>query len=377
MSVKINRRDFLKIALGGAAGLAVTSCAPQATPTAKVIEKIVEVTRQVEGKTVVETVVKEITATPPPTAAPAEVAPVLGTFPRRETLIVRQLTGRVGTPDNFNEWVGWKWRDRGTQNLANEPFWSVDFATGNIINGVADGDPKYNADFTEVTIPLRQGVTYSDGEPFTSADVVFTVETLMKYEGLSAHSFFVDNVASVTAEDDYTVKFVLKQPNSRFHTTFLDRWGCTWIMPKHIFEKEADPVQFTFNPYVGTGPYKLHSFDPNGLWTAWERREDWDKSPTGIMYGEPVPKYIIIQAFADEGTQILSQLTHQLDVAELSADGLKALLSQSKTSRAYQPTFPFVVNNDPCITGILFNTARAPFDNLDVRWALVLAIDIV
>jgi len=36
-----------------------------------------------------------------------------------------------------------------------------------------------------------------------------------------------------------------------------------------------------------------------------------------------------------------------------------------------------VVNNDPCITGILFNTARAPFDNLDVRWALVLAMDIV
>ncbi len=64
-------------------------------------------------------------------------------------------------------------------------------------------------------------------------------------------------------------------------------------------------------------------------------------------------------------------------MAELSADGLKALLAQSKTSRAYQPTFPFVVNNDPCITGILFNTARKPFDNVDVRWALTLAIDIV
>ena len=187
----------------------------------------------------------------------------------------------------------------------------------------------------------------------------------------------MDNVESVTAEDDYTVKFVLKQANSRFHTTFLDRWGCTRFFPKHIFEKEADPVQFPFNPYVGCGPYKLHSFDAQGGWTAWEKREDWDKSPTGILYGEPKPKYVIYQYFADEGTQILSQLTHQLDVAELSADGLKALLAQSKTSRAYQPTFPFVVNNDPCITGVLFNTARPPFDNVDVRWALVLAIDIV
>ena len=298
-------------------------------------------------------------------------------MPRERTLIVRNLTGRVGTPDNFNQWVGWKWPDRGMQNLADEPLWSVDFATGTIINGVADGDPTYSPDFMSLTVPLRHGVTWSDGEPFTSADVVYTVETLMQYEGFNAHSFFVENVENVTALNDYTVKFDLKQANSRFHTTFLDRWGCTRFFPKHIFELQADPVQFPFNPYVGCGPYKLHSYDPQGNWTAWEKRADWDKSPTGIMYGEPKPRYIIFKNFDTEGDQILAQLAHQLDVAELSTDSLKVLLAQSNTSRPYQPTFPFVVNNDPAITGVLFNTARAPFDNLDVRWALVLAIDIV
>lgn len=380
MSKKINRRKFLHMSAAGVAGLVISSCtpastAPVAAPTAQVVEKQVEVTRVVEvaGTPVVEVV----TATPEPTKPPEAVADILGTFPRRETVIARQLTGRVGTPDNMNLWVGWKWQDRGLQNLADEPFWSVDFATGKIINGSADGDPTYNEDFTSLTVPLRKGVAWSDGEPFTAADVVFTVETIMKYDGFGANSYFTEYVESVSAVDDYTVKFDLLKANSRFHTTFLDRWGCTRIMPKHIFEKEADPVQFTFNPYVGCGPYKLHSFDPQGSWTAWEKRADWDKSPTGILYGEPKPKYIIIQYFADEGAQILSQLTHQLDVAELSADGLKALLAQSKTSRAYQPTFPYVVNNDPCITGILFNTARAPFDNVDVRWALILAMDIV
>jgi peptide/nickel transport system substrate-binding protein len=382
MSKKMSRRKFLEMSATGAAGLVVAACqpAPAAPSTPQVVEKEVEVTRIVEGTPQVVKEVQVVTATPPPptpTQAPEAVADVLGTFPRRETVIARQLTGRVGTPDNMNLWVGWKWQDRGLQNLADEPLWSVDFATGNIIHGLAEGDPKYSADFTSLTVPLRKGVTWNDGQPFTAADVVFTVEALKKFEGFSAHSYFVDNVDKVTAVDDYTVKFDLKQANSRFHTTFLDRWGCTRIMPKHIFEKEADPVQFTFNPYVGCGPYKLHSFDPQGFWTAWERRADWDKSPTGIMYGEPKPKYIIIQAFDNEGAQILSQLTHQLDVAELSADGLKALLAQSKTSRAYQPTFPFVVNNDPCITGILFNTARPPFDKVDVRWALILAIDIV
>ena len=300
-----------------------------------------------------------------------------GGFPREETLITRILTGRVGTPDNFNHWVGWKWQDRGMQNLADEPLWTVDFATGEIINGSASGDPTYNEDFTTLTVPLREGVAWSDGEPFTAADVVYTIETIMEHSGFNAHTFFVDNVESVTALDDHTVEFVLKQPNSRFHTTFLDRWGCTRIFPKHIFEQQEDPTLFEFNPYVGCGPYKLHSYDPQGSWTAWEKREDWDKSPTGILYGEPQPRYIVFQFFADEGAQILAQLTHQLDVVELSADGLKALLAQADTSRAYQPTFPFVINNDPCITGIVYNTARAPFDNVDVRWALTLAIDIV
>lgn len=354
MSAKMSRRDFLSLLAASAGGAVLAACS--------------------RGPDTVEVVV---TATPGPTSVPEAVADVMGTFPRRETLIVRGLTGRVGSPDNMNLWVGWKWQDRGLQNLADEPLWSVDFATGKIIPGLADGDPTYNADFTSLTIPLRQGVAWNDGQPFTADDIVFTVETLQAHDGFNAHTFFVDNVASVTAVDDHTVQFELKQPNSRFHTTFLDRWGCTRIMPKHIFEKEEDPVLFTFNPYVGCGPYKLHSFDPQGTWTAWEKRADWDKTPTGMMYGEPKPKYIIFQIFDNEGAQILAQLNHELDVAELSADGLKALLAQSQTSRAYQPTFPFVVNNDPAITGIVFNTARPPFDLLDVRWALLLALEIV
>jgi peptide/nickel transport system substrate-binding protein len=347
MSQEINRRDFMKLLTASTGGLVLASS---------------------WGLTVI----------PEGTAQAKEAfSAQMGTFPREETLITRILTGRVGTPDNFNQWVGWRNQDRGMQNLADEPLWSVDFATGEIISGSAASEPVYNEDFTSLTVPLREGVAWSDGVPFTAADVVYMVETEMQYEEFSAHNYFVDNVASVTAPDDYTVVFDLKQPNSRFHTTFLDRWGCNRIFPKHIFEQEEDPVQFAFNPYVGCGPYKLHSYDPQGAWTAWEKREDWDKSPTGIMYGEPKPKYIVFQFFADEGAQILAQLTHQLDVAELSADGLKALLAQSDSSRAYQPTFPFVVNNDPCITGINYNTAKAPYDSVDVRWALTLAIDIV
>src|SRR5512134_1318772 len=151
MSRKMSRRDFIRLVTAGTGGLVIASCTP-------------------ETITVVETkeVIKEVTPTAKPVVQEA-VADVLGTFPRRETFICRQLTGRVGTPDNMNLWVGWKWQDRGLQNLADEPLWSVDFATGKIINGLADGDAKYNKDFTECTIPLRKGVTWNDGKPFTAA----------------------------------------------------------------------------------------------------------------------------------------------------------------------------------------------------------------
>lgn len=376
----MKRLIFILVAL-----VLLVACQPAAPVEVEVTRVVTEEVTRVVTETIVEEgaevevtrIVTEVVEVPVEEEMEAvDAEPVLGTLPRSETLIAGILTGRVGAPGNFNEWVGWKNRDRGMQNLANEPLWSVDFATGEIINGLASGEPVYNEDFTALTIPLREGVTWQDGEPFTSADVVFTVETLMANSGFNANTFFVENVASVTAPDELTVAFELTQPNSRFHTTFLDRWGSTWIMPKHIFETVEDPITFEFNPFVGTGPYKLHSYDEAGFWTVWEKREDWQNSPTGILYGEPKPQYIVFQAFANEGAKVVAQLTHQLDAVDLSAEGLSAALAQGDTVRAYQPQFPWVVNNDPAMTGITFNTKVAPFDESDVRWALLLSIDI-
>lgn len=298
-------------------------------------------------------------------------------LPREETLIVNQLTGRTGAPDNFNEWVGWKWRDRGMQQLMNEPLWSIDFATGQIINGLAATPPEYNDDFTQVIIRLREGVYWSDGVPITADDVVFTIELIKSTPGMNYQAPMDDNVKRVYALDPHTVVIELKQPNSRFHTYFLDRWGCLWIMPKHVFEKVEDPLTFKFNPPVSSGPYVLHSYDPGGYWTVWERREDWERTPTGILFGMPKPKYVVVRAYGDPASKVLAMLRHELDAADLTAEALKAALSQGRTIRAYQPSFPWVVNSDPCITGLTFNTAIFPYDNPEVRWALVLAIDIV
>ncbi|MGQ9622184.1 MAG: ABC transporter substrate-binding protein [Candidatus Caldatribacteriaceae bacterium] len=298
-------------------------------------------------------------------------------IPREETLIVDQLTGRVGTPSNFNLWAGWRWQDRGLQQLCMEPLWTVDYATGEIIPGLAAELPKYNEDFTQMTVKLRQGLSWSDGVPITADDVIFTIDLHVRNASLLYHGPMAEFVEKAEKTDDYTVVVTLKGPNSRFHAHFLDRWGCLRIMPKHVFEKVEDPTTFEFNPPVSSGPYVLYDYDPAGFWTLWERREDWDKTPTGILYGKPQPKYVLFQAFESEEGKILAQLRHELDMAQQTPEGLKAVLEKSNTARAWRKEWPWVVNIDPCITGIMFNNMVAPYNNKEVRWALTLSIDIV
>jgi len=307
-------------------------------------------------------------------AALAQLPPGI---PREETLIVDQLTGRVGTPSNFNLWAGWRWQDRGIQQLLLEPLWTVDYATGEIISGLAAELPIYNEDFTQMTIKLRQGVYWSDNTPLTADDVVFTIDLHMRLAGLPYHGPMAELVEKVEKTDDYTVIVNLKVPNSRFHTHFLDRWGCLRIMPKHIFDKVEDPLTFEFNPPVACGPYTLYDYDPAGFWTLWERREDWDRTPTGMLFGEPKPKYVLFQAFESEESRILAQLRHELDMAQHTPEGLRAVLEKSDTARGWRKEWPWVVNIDPCITGIMFNSMVEPYNLKEVRWALALAINMV
>jgi peptide/nickel transport system substrate-binding protein len=303
----------------------------------------------------------------------------ISNLPREETIIIENPQGTITNPTWFNIWVVARGgNSTGLQQLGMDALWYIDPDAG--IDGVWDNSlaadkPQYNADFTEMTVKLRDGIYWSDGVEFTADDVVYTVETQIKNPSMIWGPVFAASVDKVTAPDKRTVVFKLKRPNSRFHATFTVRWNAAWIMPKHIFEKAPDPTKFDFNPPVTIGPYKLHSFDPNGKWYIWEKREDWQRTSLA-RYGEPGPKYA---AYIDPGPpdkRVILQLNHQLDIIhDTSPEGVFTLVKQSPSSRGWFKGFPYA-HPDPTLPAVLFNHQVQPFDNADVRWALALLIDI-
>jgi peptide/nickel transport system substrate-binding protein len=315
-------------------------------------------------------------------AVPAQeeaVAPPITEFPREETLIINNPEPPATNPDMFNMWVagnGASWAN-GLHQLALDTLWFIDpdeGLDGSLYNQLAAEPWQYNDDFTEMTVNLREGILWSDGEEFTADDVVYTVETQIATPGMVWSAPFSENVESVEAVDDYTVKFNLKQPNSRFHALFSVRWNGAWIMPEHIFSEVEDVMAYDFNPPVSLGPYTLNSYDPNGYWYIWEKREDWDKTAIA-PYGEPAPQYVIYRSIPSTDNRLIEMVNGNLDmIHDLTPEGMFSLVEQSPTSRGWFPGFPFA-HPDPTLPMVIFNTQDERFDDKRVRWALALMLD--
>ena len=119
-------------------------------------------------------------------------------------------------------------------------------------------------DGKSVTWKLKQGVKWSDGKPFTSADVVFTYQYFSNPDtGSTTNRELLKNVEAI---DDYTVKITFKDVNPAWSETFVGENGM--ILPKHIFEKyngtKSREAPANLIP-VGTGPYKVVQFKPGDI----------------------------------------------------------------------------------------------------------------
>ncbi|MBD2869037.1 ABC transporter substrate-binding protein [Paenibacillus arenilitoris] len=300
--------------------------------------------------------------------------------PRSETLIVDILGGRSPDPERFNPYVpGAVAMDAGVHQLMFSNLWEIDTQKGTQIPDLAATFPEPLDDTnTKFRFKVQEGLAWSDGTPFTAHDVEFTSKMISETKELGWNGYYTSLVKSMKAIDDYTIEVETVNPETRLSQKLgVVIWGNNFrVMPKHIWENE-DPATFKFPDPIGVGPYKLSKRDPQGNWFLWEKREDWQKSDIGKLVGEPGPKYILFKYFGPEEKRIIGMIQHDMDILQdITPESWDVLKQKNEYARAWYQEFPYATMDDPCERGMSFNTAKEPYDNPDVRWALALMTDI-
>jgi peptide/nickel transport system substrate-binding protein len=227
-------------------------------------------------------------------------------------------------------------------------------------------------------VKLREGLTWSDGQPFSADDVVFTDEMIRNTSALSFSSAYSSQIASITKVDDHTVEITTTRPTPRLAVVLGSViYGNNFhIVPKHIWENE-DAATFQNFPPVSISAYKYKDHDPNGTWFLWEKREDWQNSDVGQMIGEPAAQYVLFRSFGTEERRVLAMAANDIDIlTDISPESLDILRGQNDKVRAWFTDFPYANLDDPCQRGMHFNTSKAPYDDPKTRWALALAINL-
>ena len=106
------------------------------------------------------------------------------------------------------------------------------------------------------TFQLRSDVKWHDGEAFTAEDVKFTIEAIMNPDNGSENYPNYIEIAEIKALSDTEIAFVLSEPNY----AFLDYMTMS-ILPEHKLQGEDLWESAFFKNPIGTGPYKLESWD--------------------------------------------------------------------------------------------------------------------
>ena len=219
---------------------------------------------------------------------------------------------------------------------------------------------SWNEEGTELTFPLRQGVKWHDGKPFTAADVKCTVDLLMdkakeKLRINPRKSWFA-NVAEVTTNGDWEASFHLKRPQPSFLALLATGWSP--IYPCHV-----GPRDMRTHP-IGTGPFKFVDFKPNQSITV-TRNPDYWKRDRPYLDGV---EYTVIP---NRSTAILSFIAGKFDMTfpfEVTVPLLRDVKSQ-----APQAICELVPAN--ASANLIINRDAQPFDDPEMRRALALALD--
>jgi peptide/nickel transport system substrate-binding protein len=205
------------------------------------------------------------------------------------------------------------------------------------------------------TFHLEEDVRWHDGEPFTAEDVQFTIEAIMDPENGSENAPNFEDVEEITVIDDHTIAFRLSAPN----VAFLDYMTMA-ILPKHLLEGEDMQTADFFRSPIGTGPYKLASWDEGQAITL-EKNADYFK-------GEPNIDTIVFKIVPDDNAKALQLRAGELDLALLTPKDAATFADEEGFTCYDMETADY--------RGILFNFQNEYWqENRDLIPAVCYAID--
>ena len=148
----------------------------------------------------------------------------------------------------------------GTDGLLYQPLTFYNQMKANDTSPMLAQSQTLSSDGLTATFHLRTGLQWSDGQAFSSADVVFTINYIMQHKAdgvdLQGLSNFVKNVS---APDANTVVVTFNAPSS---TNMWYLAGQTYILPQHIWQSITTPKTYANTSPVVVGPYTVKSFSP-------------------------------------------------------------------------------------------------------------------
>ena len=247
-------------------------------------------------------------------------------------------------------------------SLYNEPLyiWNTLNPTQAPIPVLASGQPTWSNGGKTLTIPVRAGVKWNDGKPFTASDVAFTFTMLSKNPKLNTSGAPVVTSATASSPTSATLNFAAPQYANLFSI------GQVYIVPQHIWSPVSDPATFADASPVGTGPFMLDKFSPQG-YTLKANPNYWQKSKVHVPEID-FPSY-------DTNANLVPPIANgQIDWAGNYVAGIQPnYLSKSPDNHTWLSSEPFFSDNN--VVGLWLNVHKAPLNDVAVRRAISLAIN--
>jgi peptide/nickel transport system substrate-binding protein len=246
--------------------------------------------------------------------------------------------------------------------LYNEPLYIFnDFKpTEAPIPVLASGQPTWSNGGKTLTVPIRSGVKWSDGKPFTASDVAFTYNMIKAHPALYTSGAPV--VAGATATSPTSVTLTFAKPE--YANLYLI--GEVYIEPQHIWSTVSNPVTYTDPNPVGTGPYMLDHFSPQG-YTLKINPLYRDKSALHV------PE-IDFPAYNTNANLVPPISSGQIDWAANYVSDIKGnYLSKSPDNTTWLSSVPYFADNN--VVSMFLNTTKAPLNDPAVRQAISYGIN--